>query len=259
LPTGAIKSVTKKWQLVVWICWENAKNVAIRTSFMKTKGLRNISEKARNSHHSLHFEPDDQLCTSCRKRVAALPEGPEELRTVGSSQSEQSEAEGVNEAHPSEDMPGTSAGTDALYISPDHEISVLNASLSILGESPIIKRKLNTRALYVKEKARKIEGTVRRKIELGIGCAVSEAESVESPESEMLNQLKDKFKSSKKRSEKIQILTILPKSWTRRRVVEEFHVSEYMARKARKLVSEKGIMSTPNPKLGKILPRLQPI
>jgi hypothetical protein len=29
-----------------------------------TKGLRNISEKARNSHRSLHFESDDQLCTS---------------------------------------------------------------------------------------------------------------------------------------------------------------------------------------------------
>jgi len=69
----------------------------------------------------------------------------------------------------------------------------------------------------------------------------------------MINQLKDKFKSCKLRSEKIQVLTVLPKSWTRRKVVEEFQVSEYMVRKAKTLVSEKGIMSTSNPKLGKIL------
>ena len=39
-----------------------------------------------------------------------------------------------------------------LFISPDHEISVLNEFLSILGESHIINRKLDTRALYVQEK-----------------------------------------------------------------------------------------------------------
>ena len=69
-----------------------------------TKGLRNISEKARSGHRSLHFESDDQLCTSCRKRVAALPESPEELRKVESLQSEQSEAEEVDEAHAREDI-----------------------------------------------------------------------------------------------------------------------------------------------------------
>ena len=36
--------------------------------------------------------------------------------------------------------------------SPDQEISVLDAFLSILGESPVINRKLDTRELYVKEK-----------------------------------------------------------------------------------------------------------
>jgi len=56
------------------------------------KGLRIISEKLRRSHRSLHFKPDDHLCSSCRKRVAALPE---EIPTIESSQSEHSEAEEV--------------------------------------------------------------------------------------------------------------------------------------------------------------------
>ena len=63
------------------------------------------------------------------------------------------------------------------------------------------------------------------------------------------------MKSCTKKSDKIQVLTVLPKSWTRSKVVEEFGVSEYMVRKAKKLVSEKGIMSTPNPRLGKVLPK----
>ena len=152
-----------------------------------TKGLRNISEKVRNIHRSLHFESDDQLCTFCRKQVAALPE---ELQTVASSQSEESgEEEEAKEAHAKPAIQESSAGTDAMFISPDHEISQLNASLFILGESPIMKRKLDTRALYVKEKTRKIQSTVMRKIELGIGHSVSDEESVESPCTRTARQL----------------------------------------------------------------------
>ena len=105
----------------------------------------------------LQFESDDQLCTSWRKRVAALPESPEKLRKVESSQSDKSEAKDADEKNTSEDIQGTSAGTDALFISPDHEISVLNEFLSILGKSPIINRKLDTRALYVKGKKSRAE------------------------------------------------------------------------------------------------------
>jgi hypothetical protein len=137
-----------------------------------TKGLRKVSEKTRTIHRFLHFESDDQLCTSCRKRVAALAE---DILTVESSQSEQSAAEEeVEEAYSRQVLPGTSATAGHVFISPEHEISVLNASLSILGESPVIKRKLYTRTLYVKEKARKIESTVRRKIELGTGGSISD-------------------------------------------------------------------------------------
>ena len=70
---------------------------------------------------------------------------------------------------------------------------------------------------------------------------------------EIIKQLKEKF-STVKRSEKIQILTVLPKSWSIRRVQEEFGVSDFMARKAKQLVREKGVMSTPNPIPGHSLP-----
>ena len=48
----------------------------------------------------------------------------------------------------------------------------------------------------------------------------------------------------------MQILTILPQSWSVRRIQSEFGTSNYMARKAKNLVREKGVLATPNPKLG---------
>lgn len=62
----------------------------------------------------------------------------------------------------------------------------------------------------------------------------------------MIAQLKEKFYSTTERSEKVQVLTVLPKSWPIRRVQSEFGASNYILRKAKDLVKEKG-MSTPNP------------
>jgi len=70
----------------------------------------------------------------------------------------------------------------------------------------------------------------------------------------MINQLKAKFSVCTLASDKIQVLTVLPKSWSIRKTVEEFHASNYMVRRAKKLVKEKGIQSTPNPRSGKNLP-----
>jgi hypothetical protein len=55
---------------------------------------------------------------------------------------------------------------------------------------------------------------------------------------------------SKSRSEQVQVLTVLPKSWSIRKIENQFHASNYMARQAKRLVEEKGILSTPNSKSG---------
>ena len=66
--------------------------------------------------------------------------------------------------------------------------------------------------------------------------------------------MKKKFHSTVRRSEKVKILTALPKSWSVRKIVKEFGASNYMARQAKKLVLEKGFLSSPNPKPGNPLP-----
>ena len=70
-----------------------------------------------------------------------------------------------------------------------------------------------------------------------------EMESQQSDESEIIMQLKDKFNSTGKRSEKLRILTVLPKRWTLKKTMQVFGVSKYMAIQAKKLVQEKGVIA----------------
>lgn len=74
----------------------------------------------------------------------------------------------------------------------------------------------------------------------------------ETSSAEIIIQLKDKYHVAN-RSEQIQILTILPQSWSIREIQAEFGASKFAARQAKALVREKGILS-PNPKLGHSLP-----
>ena len=63
---------------------------------------------------------------------------------------------------------------------------------------------------------------------------------------EIIQQLKEKFQNCATKNEQVQVLTVLPKSWSIRRVEQEFGpigATNFMIRKAKKLVSEKGILS----------------
>ena len=73
---------------------------------------------------------------------------------------------------------------------------------------------------------------------------------------EMILQLKEKFEMSDKRSEQGQVLTVLPSSWSVRKIQDEFGVTNFMARAAKKLAKEKGVLSTPNPKPGRSIPEI---
>ena len=68
----------------------------------------------------------------------------------------------------------------------------------------------------------------------------------------LVQSMKDKLRVSNTQR-KIQILTIAPHSWSIQKAKEEFQVSEYIIRQARKLASEKGILELPSQKQGKII------
>ena len=68
----------------------------------------------------------------------------------------------------------------------------------------------------------------------------------------LVELMKEKLKVSNKR-EKIQILTLIPESWSLRKTAKEFKVSKATARKARILREEKGILDVPQPVIEKRL------
>ena len=130
-------------------------------------------------------------------------------------------------------------------------IELLNSSLQFAGVSPIKKKRMKEKK-YPKEKIKNVMKVVKKKM-LNVSSSESEENPIETSESEIIAQLKDKFNSSNRKSEKVQILTILPQSWSIRKIEEEFGATNYMVRKAKQLVNTRGILSTPNPKPGKML------
>ena len=56
-------------------------------------------------------------------------------------------------------------------------------------------------------------------------------------------------------TEKLQIMTLVPDSWSRKYSSEHFGVSEYLIRSTRKLKQRKGILAQPSQKKGKVMAR----
>ena len=80
---------------------------------------------------------------------------------------------------------------------------LVNQCLKESGKTPIMKRKLRTRK-YAKKKLDEV--TSMKKLVIG--------EDSKSEDSEIIRQLKEKFQSMSERSIRVQILTILPQSWS---------------------------------------------
>ena len=156
-----------------------------------------------------------KICDDCRKKLA-------KVHTNISSDSE--------------------SGSEA-YVDVSESLVSLNQCLSEIGETPVSKRKIK-QTKYSKQKIDKITTAMKR-------AMTSDVQPDETDdEGEIIKQLKERFHSATNMSEKVQILTVLPKSWSVRKLQSEFGTSNYMARKLKDLVKEKGILATPNPKSG---------
>ena len=169
------------------------------------------------------IEIGSKICGTCRTKLARVTNVPD-LDVDSATSPSPSDSESDIEAKHEE----------------CESIGVVNQCLIDLGETPVTKRKLQSK----KYKERKLEMLTTK---------MSEVMSVEkqNDESEMLQQLKEKFHSVTKNSEKVQILTVLPKSWSIQKIQTEFSASNFMARKAKQLVREKGVFSSPDPRPGR--------
>ena len=143
----------------------------------------------------------------------------------------------------------SSTDTDMDDIKSMDQLGYFNEYLRKVSESPIRTSNLNFK--YVKDKVKKVGVEVTRRLmnvvnnELDKSTEADDEESRESKDfKEMIIQLQEKFKIAGT-NEQFQILTSMPKSWSRNKLAKTFNTTEYKARKAKEIVSHKGVHEIP--------------
>ena len=174
-----------------------------------------------------HISLGSKICDTCRKKVSK--QIPPEVPT---SECDTSRVDEVGYAVFSE--------ADSDYIPQDEAISSVNKCLVEIGASPISKKRTHGKN-YSKLKLQRITEAMQK---------VVLTDEIANDGREMIEQLKEKYLVTTERDIRLQILTVLPKSWSVAKVQQEFGVSAYTAQKAKKLVQEKGVLSLPDQKAG---------
>lgn len=126
----------------------------------------------------------------------------------------------------------------------------LNNKLSSLDCSPIkLRESVSDPRLYGQKKLEKIVSKLKTKI-----GEVSPAlvESREDDVTNLVNFVKEKMKKSSYQ-EKIQLLTLAPKSWTYDRIMSEFGVTRHMVRRSQKVLQDQGVLGKLPAKNGRAL------
>ena len=138
-----------------------------------------------------------------------------------------------------------------------HQQSLESVIEEMEGISPLKKSHTMNKAKrssYGKRKSKQLEGAIKKKVANALNVSEEEFASCSNCDDfhKFIADLKDKFKTVSRR-EKIKLLTLVPESWSRKKICEEFNVSQYLVRASRKLKREKGILSDPSAKKGKTL------
>ena len=125
--------------------------------------------------------------------------------------------------------------------------------LESLGESPIKLHglKLTQKETYAKEKLKRTSDKFGESLATAMGTDPPESTNNDDSElassmRELLQELKVKIASESNYAKKIQMLTLTPKSWSRKKTSEFFDVTEYMVRKANDLRNNDGILAMPS-------------
>ena len=147
-----------------------------------------------------------KICDTCRKNLSK--ESPDVTKSV------------TSELDPPK--------YDLLFSQGSEAVSSLNVCLAEIGETPFSQSRARSKT-YSRQKVKKITEALQRTVITG--APVDDG-------TEMIHQLKEKFQETKRRSEQVQVLTVLPKSWSVKKVQQEFGVSEYLALQSKKLVEK---------------------
>ena len=124
-----------------------------------------------------------------------------------------------------------------------YKLSKINKALEILSISEIPESKSQHKE-YVNRKIEEIGENIRTKLK------------IEEPEASLgdkvFHQFTSKFESMTK-TDQYRVLTSMPTDSSLKVLQQSFNVSEHTAKRAQAIQKEKGLLSSPNPKLGKRL------
>ena len=212
--------------------------------------LRVLSTKLIEEHPSLSLKCGDIVCCNCLTAITRT------VDTSASSTIVSDECAGPSNLALTTDIAPTASIRDTESYSEGSDdgdqlddtatqLHKINETFSIQGISPIKKRRMHSET-YLIQKVRTFDVAMERNLQLCTGVNTHVLHTNDG--TEIIQQLKEKFGSTKSRSERIRILTALPKSWSVCRIAEEFGASKYLAKCAKKLVQNKGILSSPNSK-----------
>ena len=101
-------------------------------------------------------------------------------------------------------------------------IPAINQTFDAIGKTPLDPKRVKLKS-YGERKLRQLQAGVRETLQMN---------KPKDDFEEILSQLKVKFKDAT-RSEKIQMLTILPNSWSIRQIEQEFKVTHRMLKQLR--------------------------
>lgn len=120
----------------------------------------------------------------------------------------------------------------------------------MLNQSPIPKKKLK-QTNWIDDKVKTVSINIKKSLQ------PFPTESIADKNQRDLNSIIENIKETvhreeTTRSEKLQLLTILPKDWPVEKVCRELGVTKHLATKAKELAVSSGVFATPSEKLGKI-------
>lgn len=227
------------------------------------RNLRKISlQKAKlyKEKSNINLVPGQLLCSNCRKLLLKDNEGKNEERSTESDEGKEIDT-----------------NFELELASRITEKEKLNESFIGINVSPLKLQSVATHSKkkYAKRKLKQAESQIKKK--LSNVLKVEDVQNSEDSDTEsklkleetkskcddmdkLVELMKLKLNTNISKREKIQVLTIAPQSWSRKKVAQEFQVSEYMVRKARNLTIERGILAMPDRKGGhKISDEIQEI
>ena len=111
------------------------------------------------------------------------------------------------------------------------------------------KKKMQSK-IHSTGKAKKISMAFKKKLLVN---AFTDDED-ENSQDEFFVHVKKVYNSFTSRKKKLQLLTLMPDSWSVRKIMQEFSVPNYLVRQATTLSKKKSALSGPDLKPGKSLP-----